>query len=169
MCAESLNRKSHIEQCNRGKGLPDSLEQDDLLVGQIFEERFQILAVLGKGGGGVVYKAKHTHMDKLVAIKMLVSSLVHDEESFLRFKQEAKAAAALEHQNIITIHDFGKSFDGQAYLVMEFISGKSLDNLFKTESRLDIDRFVSIFGEFVTACITLTRRESYIGISSRAT
>ncbi len=117
------------------------------MIGQVFEGRFQILSVLGKGGAGVVYKAKQTHMDRLVAIKMLMSSLVPNDLSFLRFEQEARAAAALEHANIITIHDFGRSAAGHAYLVMEYLGGKSLDDLLKLEGRLGPDQFLQVFSQ----------------------
>jgi serine/threonine protein kinase len=117
------------------------------MIGQMFEGRFQILSVLGKGGAGVVYKAKQTHMDKLVAIKMLMSSVVPNDLSFLRFEQEARAAAALEHPNIITIHDFGRSAAGHAYLVMEYLGGKSLDDVLKLEGRIELEQFLQIFSQ----------------------
>ena len=108
---------------------PEDLSQKTTLVdGQIFEGRFQIISVLGQGGVGVVYKAKQTHMNKLVAIKTLMASVVSaDEASFKRFEQEAQAASSLSHPNIISIFDFGKSVDGLAYLVMEYLSGTDLD------------------------------------------
>ncbi len=117
------------------------------MIGQVFEGRFHILSVLGKGGAGVVYKAKQTHMDRLVAIKMLMSSMVPNDLSFLRFEQEARAAAALEHANIITIHDFGRSTTGHAYLVMEYLGGKSLDDLLKLDGRLGPDQFLQVFSQ----------------------
>jgi serine/threonine protein kinase len=81
--------------------LKQSIEHDDL-IGQVFEGRFQILSVLGKGGAGVVYKAKQVHVDRLVAIKMLVAAVGSDDQSLLRFEQEAKASAALEHSSQFT-------------------------------------------------------------------
>ena len=116
--------------------------------GQIFEGRFQILSVIGKGGAGTVYKAKHTHMDKIVAIKTLISSVGWDDnETFLRFEKESKAASALGHPNIISILDFGRSVDGHAYLVMEYLGSNSLDDVLKQQRRLDTERFYRIFSQ----------------------
>jgi serine/threonine protein kinase len=126
--------------------LKESIEHDDL-IGQVFEGRFQILSVLGKGGAGVVYKAKQMHVDRLVAIKMLVAAVGSDDQSLLRFEQEAKASAALEHSNIITIYDFGWSAAGHAYLVMEYLRGDSLDQILRLQGRLDTDRFLQIFSQ----------------------
>jgi serine/threonine protein kinase len=126
--------------------LKQSIEHDDL-IGQVFEGRFQILSVLGKGGAGVVYKAKQVHVDRLVAIKMLVAAVGSDDQSLLRFEQEAKASAALEHSNIITIYDFGWSAAGHAYLVMEYLRGNSLDQILRLQGRLDTDQFLQIFSQ----------------------
>lgn len=117
------------------------------MAGETFEGRFQILSVLGQGGVGVVYKAKHMHMDKTVAIKMLLPAVVSDAASFKRFEQEARTASNLNHPNIISVFDFGKSVDGSAYLVMEFLSGNSLDDLIKQNRRIDTDLFLQIFSQ----------------------
>ncbi len=117
----------------------------DPLVGQVFEGRFQIISTLGRGGMGMVYKAKHIHMGKDVAIKMLASK-VSDDRTFLRFEQEARAAASLTHPNIISIFDFGRSADGQAYLVMEYLRGKTLEDIIVDEG-LSIARFQRIFSQ----------------------
>jgi serine/threonine-protein kinase len=120
-------------------------QRNTLVEGQIFEGRFEIISVLGQGGVGVVYKAKQTHMNKLVAIKTLMLSPSTDgESSFLRFRQESQAASSLNHQNIISIHDFGKTSGGLAYLVMEYLNGKTLDEVVETEKRLGPDKFLRL-------------------------
>ena len=88
-------------------------------------------------------------MDKIVAIKTLVPSAVFDDTSFLRFEQEARTASNLEHPNIISIFDFGRSVRGHAYLVMEYINGKTLEDIIidsETES-ISIDRFLRVFSQ----------------------
>src|SRR5215475_11054409 len=87
---------------------------------------YQILERLGQGGMGVVYKALDTHLDRLVAIKVLPPERVADADRKRRFVQEAKAASALNHPNIVTIHDID-SADGIDFIAMELVAGKTLD------------------------------------------
>src|SRR5215831_11744711 len=87
---------------------------------------YEILDTLGEGGMGVVYKARDTQLDRLVAIKVLTPGKASDEERKARFIQEAKAASALNHPNIVTIYNIGHE-DGADYIVMEFIAGRTLD------------------------------------------
>jgi serine/threonine protein kinase len=89
---------------------------------------FQIVEKLGEGGMGVVYKARDTHLDRFVAIKVLPPEKVADPERRRRFVQEAKAASALNHPNIITVHDTGEA-DGSVFIVMEHVPGKTLTDL----------------------------------------
>src|SRR5712692_9502222 len=86
---------------------------------------YEILAPLGAGGMGEVYRARDTKLDREVAIKVLPQSLAADPASLARFEREAKAVAALSHPNMLAIHDLGKS-DGVTYAVMELLEGESL-------------------------------------------
>jgi Tol biopolymer transport system component/predicted Ser/Thr protein kinase len=89
---------------------------------------YKVLEKLGEGGMGEVYKARDTHLDRLVAIKILPTDRNTDAQRRLRFVQEAKAASALNHPNIITVHDAGEA-DGSVFIAMEYVSGKPLTDL----------------------------------------
>jgi tRNA A-37 threonylcarbamoyl transferase component Bud32 len=86
---------------------------------------YELLEVLGRGGMGVVYKARQTKLDRLVALKMLPPETSNDPAFAERFSREARALARLNHPNIVTVHDFGQS-GGESYFVMEFVEGTSL-------------------------------------------
>jgi eukaryotic-like serine/threonine-protein kinase len=87
---------------------------------------YRIIEKLGEGGMGVVYKASDIHLDRFVAIKVLPAEKVADPERKRRFVQEAKAASALNHPNIITIYDIDQS-NGVDFMAMEYVAGKTLD------------------------------------------
>jgi Tol biopolymer transport system component/predicted Ser/Thr protein kinase len=89
---------------------------------------YQILALLGVGGMGEVYQARDTRLGRIVALKFLTPSMARDPELKRRFLREAKAASALNHPHIVTLHDVG-SEDGIDFLVMEYVPGKALDKL----------------------------------------
>ncbi|MGZ5382229.1 MAG: serine/threonine-protein kinase, partial [Thermoanaerobaculia bacterium] len=86
---------------------------------------FEILAPLGSGSMGEVYRARDSRLGRDVALKVLSARLLSDREGLLRFAQEARAASALNHPNIVTIYEIGQAA-GVPYLAMEFIAGKTL-------------------------------------------
>jgi len=89
---------------------------------------YRLEAKIGAGGMGEVYRATDTRLNRPVAVKILPADLLHDEDRRRRFTQEAKAASALNHPNIVTIHDVG-SEAGIDLIVMEFVAGKTLDEI----------------------------------------
>jgi Tol biopolymer transport system component/predicted Ser/Thr protein kinase len=91
-------------------------------------QHYQIVETLGRGGMGVVYKARDTHLDRFVAIKVLPPEKVADRERKRRFVQEAKAASALNHPNIVHIYDIAEA-DGIQFIAMEYVPGKTLDQM----------------------------------------
>jgi serine/threonine protein kinase len=93
--------------------------------------QYEILELLGRGGMGVVYKARDTKLDRLVALKFLPALLSDDDEVKARFIVEARAAASLEHPNICRIHEIGETEDGQLFIAMSYYEGESLKSVIK--------------------------------------
>ncbi|HET7711389.1 MAG TPA: protein kinase, partial [Thermoanaerobaculia bacterium] len=90
--------------------------------------QYEVIAPIGAGGMGEVFRARDTRLGREVALKVLPSDVIHDAERLARFEREARAASALNHPNIITVHEFA-SEEGDAWLVMELVRGESLREL----------------------------------------
>lgn len=114
--------------------------------GQILKmsDRYDHLGSLGSGGMSVVYKARDKVLDRVVAIKQLIS-VVNSETMVLRFQREACAYAALKHPNIVNVFDFGIDEENRPFLVMDFLEGQTLDELIAARNGLSIPETLEIF------------------------
>jgi serine/threonine-protein kinase len=111
---------------------------------------YRIEEVAGRGGMGVVYRAKHLHLGRTVALKLLNPELAASEEFRERFVREARAAAELEHPNIVPVYDAGE-VEGRLYLAMKFIEGTDLAQLLEQEGRLGPDRAMPMLEQLASA------------------
>ena len=89
---------------------------------------YEVIEPLGEGGMGAVFRARDTRLEREVAIKVIREDLAVDRDRLQRFIQEAKAASALNHPNIVTVHDIGTE-DGVVFMVMELVTGRPLDDI----------------------------------------
>ena len=113
---------------------------DDPLVGRTLPGGYLILELVGVGGMGRVYRAEQTTLGRTVAVKIIHPHLVGEENAAARFITEARAASRLNHPHSVGIIDFGKSPDGQLYLVMEFLRGRDLASVAYEEGPLPVRR-----------------------------
>jgi serine/threonine protein kinase len=104
---------------------------------------FEVEEILGRGGMGVVYKARDTRLNRSVALKFLPAHTVTSDESRVRFLREAQMAAALSHPNIAAVYDLGETDDKQVFIVMELIAGETLSDALESE-RLPLERAIEI-------------------------
>ncbi|MGN6520566.1 MAG: protein kinase domain-containing protein [Dokdonella sp.] len=104
---------------------------------------YDIVAELGRGGMGVVYKGYEASLNRYVAIKVLADSLAHDEAIKERFLREARSMAALNDPHIIQIYFIGED-EGQTYFVMEFVEGESLGSMLKRDHRLTVEQAAKV-------------------------
>ena len=122
-----------------------ALEKDpDSLVGTTLAGKYRIDGRLNEGGMGTVYRGCHVLMDKTVAIKVLRPSLAADEKIVARFSREARAASRITHPNAVSVTDFGEDESGLVFLVMEFLSGRTLKHVIRDEGPLPLARVVDI-------------------------
>ena len=114
-----------------------------IVKGSKINDRYQIIKTLGEGGMANVYLAHDTILDRNVAVKVLRGDLANDEKFVRRFQREALSASSLSHPNIVEMYDVGED-DGQYYIVMEYVDGKTLKQVLKSRGKLSITEVIDI-------------------------
>src|SRR2546422_11775953 len=102
-------------------------DEPSSIVGSVLDGQYQIESLLGKGGMGAVYLARHILLGDRVAIKVLPPEMRGNTEWLRRFQREGQAARRFRHPNAVTVYDLRTSADGTIYLVMEYVEGVTLD------------------------------------------
>ena len=110
------------------------------MIGRNFMDRYQIVAKLGSGGTAVVYKAIDTVLNREVTVKILQEQFTSNQKFVMRFRKEAQAIAALSHPNIVSVYDVGCSDEGEPYLIMEYVEGRTLKEIINKMGPLSLDR-----------------------------
>jgi formylglycine-generating enzyme required for sulfatase activity len=143
--------------------LPETLPELDPLVGQVLDGKYELLARLGEGGMGAVYRARRVHIGDEVALKVLLRKFVADAGLVERFRREARAAAALRHPNVVAIYDFGEARDdgAPAYIVMELVEGGSLRQLLRREGCLKPERAVALMRDICAGVGAAHRKQIF--------
>jgi tetratricopeptide (TPR) repeat protein/predicted Ser/Thr protein kinase len=124
--------------------------QGEELVGTLLAERYEILALLGQGGMGAVYKARDTELERLVALKLIRADLASNPEILRRFKQELILAREVTHRNVIRIFDLGQA-KGFKFITMEFVEGRDLRAVLRERGKLPPDETVRIIAQVCRA------------------
>ncbi len=118
--------------------------------GDVVGDRYEIVRLIGEGGMGAVFEAKHRILGRAVAVKVLKPEIARQETFAARFLVEAKAAAELHHRNIVELTDYGVDGD-RPYMVMEILRGESLAALLHREGALSMQRVVALIDPVLRA------------------
>ncbi len=124
---------------------------EDKLIGRSLPGGYHVIDLISVGGMGRVYRAEQSVLGRTVAVKVIHPHLLADESSAVRFMTEARAASQLNHPNSISVFDFGRTDDGQPYLVMEFLRGKDLARVAWEEGPLPFSRIVDVLRQVLAA------------------
>ena len=125
-------------------------EQDLARLGQTVGN-YKLEKILGRGGMGTVYAGEHVYIKKPVAVKVLHPQFARYPDAVNRFLREARAASSINHPNIVDVTDFGVLADGLVYFVMEFLEGKSLEDLIEKEGAVELHRALNIVNQITYA------------------
>lgn len=131
----------------------EALTDKRLPVGTLVDGRYEVLAHIGSGGMGEVYKVLDRETQKLFALKMISPELAERKILAKRLEHEAQAARTLVHGNIVSVYDVGTAADGEPYLIMDYVEGDGLDELLRAETCLSQKRALPIFMQIAEALV----------------
>jgi serine/threonine protein kinase/TolB-like protein len=151
---ESHEEKNNFVDSPAYQAVAEMLIQEPALKPGQFVSHYQILSLLGEGGMGRVYLAEDTKLKRKVSLKFLSHKFIEDRERVHRFEQEARAISALNHPNILTIHEVGEA-DGGQFIAAEFIDGETLRN--KLSGTVDLDEAIEISIQVAAALVAAHR------------
>lgn len=137
-----LSTQSNLNVTQGGSRVKAKREQD--LVGELIDNKYQVLSFVGSGGMSSVYKVKHMLLNKTLALKMIHPHLTSDKESLARFQREAEATSRLDHPNVVKVYEFGITKDDNPYIVMDFIEGITLAQAISEDSKLNPERAIKL-------------------------
>src|SRR4051812_37108217 len=109
-----------------------------------FQAKYEVLETVGAGGMGVIYRARHKILNRIVAVKMVHAHIV-SPDVIGRFYHEGKASSSLSHPYIVKVLDFGTTQSGQPYMILDFVDGKTLSKVLTTAGSLSTEHFLSLF------------------------
>jgi len=134
-----------------GELSPETAVSFDPLIGRVFEARYEIIERLGEGAMGVVYEVEHINLKKRFAMKVIRDDLARDRLFAARFEREAMLTSKMTHPNCISVTDFGRSINGELFLVMEYLDGQPLSEMVGTP--LPLADSISITKQILLALI----------------
>ena len=130
------------------------------MIGTKFMGRYEIVSKLGSGGMAVVYKAVDTVLNRMVTVKIMQEQLSSNQQFVVRFRKEAQAVAALSHPNIVKVYDVGCSEEGEHYLIMEYVEGRTLKEVIQKNGSLSVSASLDYVNQILAglrhACLLYT-------------
>ncbi len=131
----------------------------DPLIGTQFGDAYQIIRIIGEGGMGKVYEARHVRLSKRYAVKILHPQFNSDDQTIARFRREAEAASSIGQENILDVIDFNSTSDGVYYIVTEFLDGRSLARAFAEDGIMKVPRALTILHQMARALVAAHAHE----------
>ncbi len=144
----------------RESAAPNVRQKGDCMLGRVFNQRYRLKEKIGSGGMADVFLADDLSLNREVAVKILHPQFASDPSFIQRFRYEAQAAANLNHPNIVNIYDWGNESD-MYYIVMEYVEGRDLKDLLKTEGRLTPEWAAEITAE-ISAALQFAHRRNLV-------